>query len=313
MTIFRNDKITIHPFRVLRALATAVAVVSPWVALTASSEQQQLKIYISADLEGITGVVSEQQSSPTGTEYQSARRQMTADVNAAVEGAYAAGATEVLVSDSHGNGQNIVIEELDERVRLVRGFPRELDMMHGIDDSFDAAIFIGYHASANTQDAILAHTGNSRIAKYELNGLNVPEGGLNAAIAGYFGVPVVMISGDGATISELRQLLGNIEGAQVKTGHGQHSGTILSPERSIKTIRESAERAVTNLARYKPLVIRTPVTVDVSFFRTVDAEVAALFPLGERVGPNRVRFVVPDIIGAAKLFNGLMYLSPPGQ
>lgn len=295
---------------IVRQLFLLAAICSlPVVGVSAAEE---LRIYISADMEGITGVASRTQNSPDGREYEAYRAQMTADVNAAIEGALAAGATEILVSDSHGGGENLKLEELNPAAKLVRSFPRQLDMMHGIDGSFDAVIFIGYHASAVTRDGVLAHTGNSNISAYRVNGVNLPEGGINAAVAGHFDVPVVMVSGDRAAIDELQNLIGEIEPAEVKVGNGVTSATVLHPSVTRDLIKEAARRGISRRDALQPYKIRRPATVEVSFFRTTDAEVAALFPGAVRTEANGVRFEVEDAIGMAKLFNGLMWLQTPG-
>lgn len=278
---------------------------------TCAFAAEELRIYISADMEGVTGVASRTQNSPEGRDYERYRSQMTADVNAAIEGALAAGATEILVSDSHGGGENLKLHELHQSARVVRSFPRRLDMMHGINDSFDAAIFIGYHASAGTRDAVLAHTGNSNISAFRVNGVNLSEGGINAAIAGHFGVPVVMISGDRAAITELRSIVGEIESAEVKVGNGVLSATVQHPAVTRELIRESVQRGISRREELKSYRVQRPVTIDVSFYRTTDAEVASFFPGAVRTQANSVRFEVEDAIGMAKLFNGLMYLQTP--
>ena len=165
-------------------------------------------------MEGITGVDTLTQTRPDGREYEKFRRIMTEEVNAAIAGAYDAGATEVLVSDSHGDAQNIDIELLDKRARLVRAWPRPLMMMEGIDGSFDAIVFVGYHAREGQGAAIISHTfsGNESI---KLNDQVVGETGFNAAIGGEFGVPVVFVSGDQTEAAEATQLLGPLETAVV--------------------------------------------------------------------------------------------------
>lgn len=169
------------------------------------SAQRPLKVYISADMEGLTGVVTGDQLGPSGFEYGRFRQVMTDEVLAAIDGARAAGATEILISDSHGNGENLLIDQLPDDVMVVRSWPRPLAMMEGIDGSFDAAIFIGYHASTTNPDGVRAHTMSSaNLARVALNGVAVPEAVLNAAIAGHFGVPVAMISGDDAIVAEAR-------------------------------------------------------------------------------------------------------------
>jgi len=216
------------------------------LAASAQSQEKKLKIYISADMEGIGGVSTWQvQAAPGAPEYEKFRRLMTLEVNAGISGAFDAGATEVLVSDSHWNAQNIDIEVLDPRARLVRAFPRPLEMMQGIDETFDAVVFIGYHASEGTPSAIMAHTiSSARILELKLNDTAVPEAGLNAAIAGDFGVPVVFLSGDQTTGRQARELLGPIGTVAVKQATGYYSATMIGPVESQRLIHEGVKRAV---------------------------------------------------------------------
>jgi D-amino peptidase len=197
--------------QIIRVIVVVLLTVASTVA-----QENKLKVYISADMEGVGGVSTwDVQATPQGREYEKFRRLMTQEVNAATAGAYDAGATDVLVSDSHGDAQNIDVELLDRRARLVRAFPRPLGMMQGIDNTFSAAVFIGYHASQGQANAVLAHSFSGRMA-VRLNGTVVPEAGFNAAIAGEFGVPVVFVSGDQAISEEAKRLLGPIETASVK-------------------------------------------------------------------------------------------------
>ena len=149
---------------------------------------------------------------------------MTREALAAVIEARAAGATEIVVADSHGNGENLLIEMFPPGVRVIRSWPRKLGMVAGIDQEVDAAIFIGYHAGTNNPAGVRAHTFSSaNLSRVAINGTNVTEGSWNAAIAGHFGVPVVMMSGDDAAIAEVRKAIGNIEGAETKRTLGFHS------------------------------------------------------------------------------------------
>src|ERR1035437_3493195 len=186
--------------------------------------QRPLKVYISADMEGVAGVVTGDQLGLTGFEYERFRAFMTAEVLAAIQGARDAGATTIVVSDSHGNGENLLIEQFPEDVTIVRSWPRPLAMMQGIDSSLAAAVFIGYHASTNSLTGARAHTMSSAtLTSVELNGVAMPESGFNAAIAGHFGVPVVAISGDDAAVAEAQRLIGGIEGAVVKRAVSFHA------------------------------------------------------------------------------------------
>jgi len=187
-------------------------------------------------MEGLTGVVTGDQLGPSGFEYGRFRQIMTDEVLAAIEGARAAGATEILIADSHGNGQNILIDQIPDDIRIVRSWPRPLGMMEGIDETFDAAIFIGYHSSTTNPEGVRAHTTSSgNLAGTYLNGVAMPEAAINAAIAGHFGVPVVMISGDDVIVEEARSLLGDIEGAVVKEAISFHSAVTMTPRPMINT------------------------------------------------------------------------------
>src|SRR6185295_9037856 len=179
-------------------------------AITVTGQDRKMKIYISADMEGVVGVVTNEQLGPQGFEYQRFREFMTQEVNAAIEGAVAAGATEIVISDSHGNGQNLLIEKLPSNVLLVRSFPRPLEMMEGIDSTFAGAIFIGYHSATTSMAGVRAHTiSSARLTDVKLNNSSVSEAALNAAIAGHFNVPIIMISGDDVVVKETTELLGD--------------------------------------------------------------------------------------------------------
>jgi D-amino peptidase len=266
----------------------ALALLAPGLAFG----QEGLKVYISADMEGVVGAVTSDQLGPSGFEYGYFRELMTAEVNAAIEAARAAGATEILVSDSHGNGENLLMDRLPQDIQLVRSWPRPLMMMQGIDESFDAAIFIGYHTSTANPRGVRAHTMSSaNLAGLKLNGIEVPEAGLNAAIAGDFGVPVVMISGDDAIVAEARSILGDIEGATVKWNYGFHSARTLMPEAALEEIRRAVGAALERLEDFQPFRLEGPVTVDLTYKNYMPAELMAYLPSVERLDSHTIRFV----------------------
>ena len=263
--------------------------------------QTKLKVYISSDMEGVAGVVTEQQLGPAVFEYERFRGFMTNEVLAAIEGARAAGATEILVSDSHGNGQNLLIERFPKDVQVVRSWPRPLAMMQGIDASFDAVLFVGYHSSTTFTEGVRAHTMSSAtLADVRLNGVSVPEAGLNAAIAGHFGVPVVMISGDDAAVKETQALLGPVEGAVVKWNYGFHSARTLTPEASCDRIREAAKKALGRRGELKSYVLKTPVTLDLRFKNYRPSEVLSYLPIVERTDAHAIRFQGKDMVEAIR-------------
>ena len=259
--------------------------------------QDGLKIYISADLEGVVGVVTEQQLGPSGFEYQRFREFMTAEVNACIDAARAAGATRFLISDSHGNGQNLLIEELPTDVMIVRSWPRPLGMMEGIDETFDGVIFLGYHASAANKRGVRAHTMSSaNVTDIRLNGISMSEGSMNAAIAGHFGVPVIMISGDDVAVAETQVIVGEMEGAVVKWAKGFHSAQTLTPEAAYEVIRTRTKSAVDRIGDFEPYLLETPIELELSLKHYRPVELLGYLPDVERVNSHTIKFVGQDIL-----------------
>jgi D-amino peptidase len=261
----------------------------------------QVKVYISADMEGIGGVVSGEQLGPSGFEYPRFREFMTEEVLAAIRGARAGGATEILVADSHGNGQNLLLEKLPHDVEVVRSWPRPLGMMEGIDETFACALFIGYHSSTSNPAGVRAHTFSSAtLTDVRLNSVSVSEAGFNAALAGHFGVPVVMISGDDAIVAEARRYIGEMEGAVVKKALSFHSAQTLTPQASQRLIEEAARRAVERRTSFRPFRLEGKVTLDVSFKHYRQAEMLAYLPIVERTDSHSIRFVGNDMVAVSK-------------
>ena len=263
--------------------------------------QEGLKVYISADMEGVVGVVTGDHLGPGGFEYQKAREWLTEEVNSAIRAAKAAGATEIVVSDSHGNGENILLDRLPTDVRLVRSWPRPLMMMQGIDESFDAVIFIGYHASTTNPQGVRAHTMSSgTLTAIRLNGVAVPEAVINAAIAGHFGVPVVMISGDNVIIEEATGLLGDLEGAVLKEAYGFHSAITVHPEVAYQIIREKVTAALNRLDDFEPYRLEGPIRVEVSFKNYLPAELLSYLSIVDRVDSHTIGFTGEDMVEVSK-------------
>ena len=272
---------------------------------------KKMKIYISADMEGVVGVVTQEQLGPSGFEYQRAREFMTEEVKAAIDAAFEAGATEIVVSDSHGNGQNLLIEKLPRNITLVRAFPRPLTMMQGIDETFDGVIFLGYHTSTTNPQGVRAHTMSSAtLADVRLNGVSMPEAGLNAAIAGHFNVPVIMISGDDAIVKEAGALLGGIEGAVVKWAIGFHSARTLMPEAAYELIRQKVKQAIGRIKDFKPYKIKAPIQLDVRFKNYRPSEVLSYLSIIERTDSHSVRFMGKDMIEVSKFLEFIMTYTP---
>ena len=262
-----------------------------------SDSDDGLKIYISADMEGVVGVVTDAQLGPGGFEYERFRGFMTAEVNACIEAAREAGATEILVSDSHGNGQNLLIEMLPDDVMVVRSWPRSLGMMEGIDDTFDGVIFLGYHASTANARGVRAHTFSSAsVTALRLNGMSMSESSVNAAIAGHFGVPVIMVSGDNVAVAETQVIVGDVEGAVVKWAKGFHSAQTLTPNAAYEVIRDRTRAAIGRIDEFEPYVLETPLRLELSLKHYRPVELLSYLPNVERVNSHTVGFTGEDII-----------------
>src|SRR5262249_30799115 len=273
--------------------------------------QRPMKIYISADMEGIVGVVTGEQLSPQGFEYQRFREFMTEEVNSAVEAGFEAGATEVVVSDSHGNGQNLLIEKLPRNITLVRSWPRPLMMMQGIDETFAGVIFIGYHTGTTNPEGVRAHTiSSARLADVQLQGRSVSEAAINAAIAGHFNVPVIMVSGDDALIKETTALLGDVEGAVVKWSSGFHSARTLMPEAAYQLIREKVKKAMGRIKDFKPYKLKAPIRLDVRFKNYRPAEMLSYLSIVERTDAHSIRFIGKDIVEVSRFLEFITSYEP---
>jgi D-amino peptidase len=259
------------------------------------------RLFISVDMEGIAGVVTGEQLGPGGFEYERFRRFMTEEVLAVIRGAKAAGIAEFLVADAHGNGQNLLIDLLPEDVQVVRSWPRPLGMMEGIDSTFEAAVFVGYHAGTTNPEGVRAHTFSSaRLTDVRLNGRSVPEGGINAAIAGHFGVPVVLVTGDAAAVAEVQAVIGPIRAAIVKWPVSFHSARTLTPQAAARLIEERTRAALADRGARTPYVLRGPVTLDVSFKHYQPSQLLALLPGVERPNAHTIRYVGPDILAVSR-------------
>ncbi|MGB7922680.1 MAG: M55 family metallopeptidase [Pyrinomonadaceae bacterium] len=250
------------------------------------------------------------QAGREGREYEKFCKLMTKEVNAAIGGAFEAGATEVLVSDSHGDGQNIDVELLDPRARLVRAWPRPLGMTQGIDSTFDALVFIGFHSAEGAATAIMSHTMWGReIYEIKLNGRAVPEAGIAAAIAGEFGVPVVFLSGDQTVCQDAKNMFGPIETAAVKVAEGFFSATMIHPDDAQRLIRNGVKRGVARRGELSPFKIAPPVKMGITFKRVVNAELASYLPGTERPSGNTIIFTGRDMVEASKFLTAITHIN----
>lgn len=270
-----------------------------------------MRILISCDMEGISGVAVGKQVNPAEGDYQRFRKLMTRDVNVAIEGAAEAGATEFVVVDSHGPMTNILIEELDSRAELISGSNKHFCQMEGIDESFDGVFFVGYHAMEGSYDGLINHTVMGvAVTELRCNGKVVGETGLNAGLAGHYGVPVALVAGDNVVAEEARTLLGEVETAVVKQAIDRHTAKLLSIPKAHEVIRERAAAAVRGLqaGAYKAHRVEGPVTFDLTFKTTDSAHMVTLFPSVKRTGPKSVSITAPDYPTAFKMLWGTMIL-----
>jgi D-amino peptidase len=269
---------------------------------------RKLKVYVSVDMEGISGAVTSDQLGPEGFEYARFREFMTREALAAVVAAREAGATEVVVCDSHGNGENLLVELFPPEVRIVRSWPRPLGMMAGLDSTFDAAVLIGYHASTDNPRGVRAHTFRSALFTHvALDGKPISEGSFAAALAGSFGVPVVMVSGDDVTIAELRaQTGGTFEAAEVKKSLGFHSASTLTPAAAQALVAAKVKAALGRRGEMKPYDLGSgPFSLEISFKHYLAAEVVAYLPGVERTDAHTIRHRLRDLAEVASFFTFL--------
>ncbi len=281
--------------------------------MAAGQQAPRLKVYISVDMEGITGVVNADQTTPGTPEYAAARKWMAEDVNAAVEGALRAGATDVVVNDAHGSMRNIDPADLHPKAVLISGSPKPLSMMQGIDDSYSAVLFVGYHAGAGTADAVLDHTISGSVVRgVKVNGVELPELGLNAAIAGAYGVPVVFVSGDAAVCRQAKTVLGSeVVTAPVKDGIGRTAARLVPMTEARRGIRDRVADALRRVGQFKPFKIAAPCKFELEFFVSAQADMAALVPTVQRLNARTVAFTADDYVQGFRLLRALIALAPP--
>lgn len=270
-----------------------------------------MRVYISVDIEGICTVVNGTSTGITGHDYTRARRQMTAEANAAVLGALAAGATEIVLNDSHGGMTNLIPEELHPAAELIQGTPKPLMMMEGVDAGFDAAIFIGYHARMQ-QQGILSHTiSGGTVSNIYLNGQPMGETAINAAIAGYYKAPVIFVAGDNEVCREAEATLGQVETVAVKQAITRYSARSLHPAKACELIEAGVKKALENLGQYDLYQPEGPYTFTLQFIQAGQADAAAMMPGTVRVDASTVSFSDEDYIEAFRGLRCMISLARP--
>ncbi|MFF2222229.1 M55 family metallopeptidase [Streptomyces globisporus] len=262
-----------------------------------------MKALISVDMEGISGIVHSSETNPERYDYQRGRELMTAEANAVIAGVLDAEPTaDVLVADAHGTFRNLLPEQLDRRARLVRGKPRALNMLAGLDEETDAALFVGYHVRAGEGPGVLAHTMNGEILDVRVTGRSLGEIGLNAAMAGHLGVPVVLLSGDDAACAEAAALIPEAVTVPVKEALGMAAAVTLHPEEARDRLRRAAADAVSRRREIPPLALTGPLDVEVDLASPHTIDLATLIPgVSRTAGARTVAFTAPDYGSAYRL------------
>lgn len=266
-----------------------------------------MKVFISADIEGVAGIASWDQVMPGSHDYAIGRRLMAGEVNAAIQGAYDAGAEQVVVNDSHATMTNLIPDEIDPRAELILGSYKPMYMLQGLDEGFDAAFFIGYHGAIGAPRAVLSHSYNPRaIWEAAVDGRVVGEIGLNDMVCRYYGAALALVTGDQATVDEAQQIRPEARTVRTKTSFSRFSAGGASPEASRAAIRRAAQAAVRDLTPVAPS--RQAVTVDLTFLTPDMAESAGWIKGVEQIGPRHVRYSAPDGLAAYRTFYTILRL-----
>lgn len=273
-----------------------------------------MRVYISADMEGIAGVVHDDHTARSGQDYEQARLLMTKEANAAVKGARAAGATEIILNDSHGTMRNIYIEKLAPHAKLISGSPKKLGMMEGIDRGFDAAVFIGYHTKNSTQ-GILNHSYDGGVgARIRINGEEFGEFGLNALVAGEFNVPVVFVSGCDQLAKEAKAHIPEITAAEVKRTINQAASENLHPEVAQQLIKEGVEQAILRKQAVPPYRLDVKeYSFELQFSKTLYADIADTLPIVTKIDPLTVAFQTNTALGGYLIARSLIKMANQGD
>ena len=280
------------------------------ISFSSKSFAQKLRVYISVDMEGITGLTHGDQVSQGGIDYGMARKWMTEEANAAIQGALQAGATEIVVNDSHGKMRNLILSDLHPLATLITGSPKPLSMMQGIDSMFDAALFIGYHPMEGTTNGVLDHTmSGGTVYSVKVNGIEMPELGLNALIAGSFNVPVVFISGDKAVCDQAKEILGDrIATVAVKEGIGKRAAKTLPLKKAHELITSRVKLSLEKRNEMKVYRLKSPYKFELAYFRSSQADTPALVPMVKRKDAKTVQFESNDFVEGYKLMRALIKL-----
>lgn len=269
-----------------------------------------MKLFLSTDFEGTSGIVAWEQIIEGNAEYEQGRRLLTSEVNAVITGAIQGGASEFVVNDSHNAMRNLHPQDLVGRATLITGAHKPLYMMQGLDESFDGVCFVSYHGSIGAERAILSHTYNPRaIWEVRLNGEVVGEAGINALVAAHYGVPVIFVSGDAITAQEARGIAPQAEMVVVKESIGRFAASHLHPEVACEMLQAGAERAVRSIQTMQPPPLHQPSVLDITFLVADMAEMACWIRDVERVSARTVRVSSVDLLTLYRTFVTIVTLT----
>jgi D-amino peptidase len=257
-------------------------------------------------MEGISGIVHIDQVSTDGQDYSRGRELMTSEVNAAALGAFDAGADEVVINDSHADMRNIIIEKLDPRIHLISGDLKPLSMVQGVEDGFDAAFLVGYHAGKGAKKGILDHTYyGAVVTEVQINGKPLNELGINALVAGHYNTPVVLVTGDEKVCQEAKDILGEVEAVTVKWAVSRYAARSIHPDEAQRKIREAAKSVLGDLSRFKPYKLEPPFTLQIRMLNSGMADSAESMPGAVRIDPHTIEYGSDEIL---TIFKGLITL-----
>ena len=262
-----------------------------------------MKLFLSTDFEGTSGIVAWEQIIEGNAEYEQGRKLLTNEVNAVITGALEAGATEFVVNDAHHHMRNLHPQDLSGRATLITGKHKPLYMMEGLDASFDGVCFVSYHGSIGAERAILSHTYNpGAVWEVRLNGEVVGESGINALVAAHYGVPIIFVSGDEVTVHEAQLVAPTAETVVVKQSLGRFAAAHIHPALACELLQNGAARAVRNRNAMRPPEFKLPVSLEITFLVADMAEMARWVRGVERVGPRTVRLSDDNLLDLYKMF-----------
>jgi D-amino peptidase len=293
----------------MRHVASLILILA-CVASPAAGQTRARKVFISVDMEGISGIVGPDQLNASGAEYNRSRKLMADDVNAAIRGARAGGATEIVVNDSHGSMRNLRLEDLEGGARLISHSFKRHGMMEGLDETFDAVIFIGYHAKADSAQGLFAHTGSGIVRDVRVNGQSLGEGGLNTMVAAWYGVPVVLVTGDDAAVAEVGTIATGARRVGVKRAINQRAAELRPLDEVRREIEGAAKEGVAGAVRIQPRR-ESAYRVEVQFRESLIPQIAEILPQMERPAMDTIRFTASEMPRAYALIRLLYrYINP---